>query len=254
MIRLLLISLLLAAAGSGDGKKSGRDGNQSYRMGEYERAAETYRSALDRATDGTTTFALRHNLGASLYQLGRAAEAVEQFEAAGASADSPADKARAAYNAGNAALASDDFAAAADYFKEALRHEPSNENARFNYEYARRQTPPENESDQGMMEEDDQSGDGDANDSDDPSEGDNEGDQDPSPEEDGEPDDASQPQPESQDDDGEAGEQSPSEAPSQELTREQAEQILGALQQGEARLLREIQKAPFRTRDVDKDW
>ncbi len=256
MIRLSLILALVLATGFGDGTKSARDGNRAYAEGEYERAANTYRRALQEGDGGNRAFALRHNLGASLYKLGRSEEAVEEFTAAARAADAPADKARASYNAGNAALASGDFGSAAEHFAEALRHEPDNEDARFNYEYARRRQPPESPSDQGMSN-DDQSGDGDENESDEPEsgeEGDEQSDEDMLPEDGSEQDSGAPQSSDRQDEDGNPGEKQESGQPSQELTREQAEQILNALQQGEERLLREIQKAPYRARNVEKDW
>lgn len=244
---------MLGLSAAGDGTKAGREGNRAYRSGDYEQAANAYRSALQES-DSEAQFALRHNLGASLYRLGRSGEAREQFAAAASAAESPSERALAEYNAGNAALAAGDYAAAVAHFRAALRDQPDHEDARFNYEFARRQTPPESESDESMSGEDESGeGDGESEASSEPDQGQEGGDAEAQPERGDQPDQSGTPQPEA-DDDGRSGEQQQSGQPSQQLTREQAEQILGALEQGEERLLREIQKAPYRARNVDKDW
>ena len=258
MMRLVLISILLLFSAVNDGRKSVREGNRAFEEGDYERAAENYRAALGDAAGGGSEFALHHNLGAALFRLGRTDEALDHFKAAGATAYSPEAAARAAYNAGNAALAAEDFGAAADLFQEALRLQPDNEDARFNYEYARRRVPPESESDEGMTdqnEDEESAGEGDENDSDEPEKGDDEEEESTTPEDEGDPQEDALPEPsESEEADDQQSDESPSDGQPEELTQEQAEQILGALQHGEERLLREIQQAPHRARHVEKDW
>lgn len=252
MTRFILISLLILLPVA-DGTRDGRNGNRAYADGRYEHAAESYRDALRSLRgDEPSAYALQHNLGAALYRSGDVEQAREAFDAAYRGAASAADRARAAYNAGNAALAMSDYASAAEHFRRALRERPNDEDARFNYEFARRRIPPESEPEQGMS--DDAPGDGEDDETDHESDdGRQSADENerPGDEDDAEPSDDGGP--ETDDDPGAPQQQSPGER-SEELTREQAEQILGALQQGEQRLLREIQKAPFRSRHVEKDW
>jgi len=138
LIGLALLLLLLAD----DGSRQGRRGNAAYRAGRYAEAAEHYRQGLLLTQDPATRFGLQHNLGAALLRLGQAGTARSTLDAALRMAPDDAARARAAYNAGNAAFAEGDLQAALYYYRTALLADPDFEDARFNYEYILRHLPP----------------------------------------------------------------------------------------------------------------
>lgn len=125
--------------------------NRAYRRGDYARAAERYRSALDRAADDAPR--LRYNLGTSLLQLGELNAARGQLGAALA-AQSPELRARAFFNLGNA-HARDDSADRVESLREAIAAyrralllDPDDDDARWNLELAMRRL--EEERSQGL--------------------------------------------------------------------------------------------------------
>lgn len=140
MIGRILIFLVLGLFAD-DGADEGRRGNALYRQGAYAEAAQAYRTGLD-GRDGAAdaiTSALWNNLGMALYRAEDLSGARGAFERALATAPSTSDSVRALYNAGNAAFAQDSLDAALDRYRRALLNDPSHENARYNYEYVKRQ-------------------------------------------------------------------------------------------------------------------
>ncbi len=140
-MRLLLGLALLLLLLADDGARQGRQGNAAYQAGRYAEAAERYRQGLLLTQDPATRFGLQYNLGAALLRLNQAEAARAAFDAALRMAPDDA-RARAAYNAGNAAFAAGDLRAALHYYRTALLADPNFEDARFNYEYVLRHLPP----------------------------------------------------------------------------------------------------------------
>ena len=254
-IRLVLLALTLLPFVD-DGSREGRRGNAHYEMGQFEQAVEQYRlglAAVEEGTRGPIPAGLANNLGAALHRLGQYEDALRAFTQSVLVATTDDALVRAAYNTGNnaAALGDTEFALAA--YREALLTDPSNEDAKYNYELLKRQ------------QQEQQNGQGEDNPDEDESEGDEqqgEGEQDPgegeqNQEQQGDQeqnqDQQSQPQ---QPEDGQQEQQQPQQPGDREseLSREQAERILQALQTEEEQLLREVQKMDVRPRRVEKDW
>lgn len=241
----LLILLLLFA--TGDGSRQGRRGNALYARGQYEAAAAAYQQGLDATgPGGALRAALWNNLGAARYRQGQAAEARAAFEQSLAAAATAAEAARAAYNAGNAAYAAQDLNAALAFYRQALRIDPTHQDAKFNYEFVLRRRPPPQQQPQGGQE-------GDQNPQDDP--GSSQG----ASSSDGE-DPAEQPPPDGADpaegnaDPAEGGPAARPQPQPGQLSREQAERILQALNTDEEQLLRALKRRPEQPRRVEKDW
>lgn len=256
---LIVILLLVTGILGGDVLK----GNRAYGDGDYARAEEAYRRALTRAPDLSPDhrFALEHNLAAALYRSGNFEDARIGFERAANLAPGGSERARAAYNAGNAAMAAGSYAEAADLFRHALRADPGDEDARINYEYARRMAPPPDDEEQDSMHDgqDESDGNDDADDSgqegSDGSPDDHSGEEGAPSHEPGDSDPTDAP-PHDVEGDG-LPEDAPPEMPQTEptmMTEEEAEQILNALQRSEGQLMREVQRAPAIPRRVEKDW
>jgi tetratricopeptide (TPR) repeat protein len=262
MTRTFCLLLLLATAGD-DGPGQGRRGNRLYQQRQYTQAAATYQSGLDpdlTRTPGPISAGLANNLGAAHYRQQDYARAQEAFIRSMHLATTPADVSRAAYNAGNTAFNTGNLEAALDFYRQALRHNPQNEDARFNYEYLRRQMQQQrqpggqgqNQQQQPQQSPDQPQG---SQQQQPPQDGqDQQGQQDPQ-----------QPNPQDQPpQQNQQGEQSPSDeddtpaqASQQEpnrLSRRQAEQLLQALENEEELLLRQARKLQVAPRPVEKDW
>jgi len=132
-------ALLLLAVD--DGEDAGRRGNDLYEAGDYAAAAAAYRDGLAALSDttGAVYAALQNNLGAALHQQEDYTAARRAFERARRAAPTDAERARALYNAGNAALGGGQLQTALSDYRRALRHDPDHADARFNYEYVARE-------------------------------------------------------------------------------------------------------------------
>jgi tetratricopeptide (TPR) repeat protein len=140
MIRLAPL-LLLALAACDSPHALGREGNRALRAGDAPQARAHYAAALDALGD-TTASALRADL---LFNAAAStpapAERLALYDSS-RRATPPADVRRArdaAYNAGTAAHASRTLDAALDRFRRALVLDPSDADARHNWEYVARQ-------------------------------------------------------------------------------------------------------------------
>lgn len=148
--RMLLFPtvVVLLAFGFGDFER----GNRLYREGRYAEAVEAYRAALE---DGNDTPALHYNLGTALLNLDRYDEADPHLRAALEGIE-PDVRTRAHYNLGNrflqAARQTPDVEArrrllegAVEAYKRALRLKPNDRDAKWNLELAlqeREELPP----------------------------------------------------------------------------------------------------------------
>lgn len=228
----LTAALILAGFGWGDEER----GNRLFREGRFAEAVEAYREAL---ADGETP-ALHYNLGTALLRLGRYEEA-ERHLLASLGTVEPDLRQRAYFNLGSryleAARAETETEArrtllggAVEAYKQALRLEPEDDDAKWNLELAleeQDELPPAPAAGGGEDEQEQQS-------------------QDSESEPDGPP------QPGSS---GAAGEERRQAIPAPgELTREQAERILSAVEQDERDLYREKLRSGRRERPVLRNW
>lgn len=232
----LIILAAITAFGIGDLER----GNRLYRQGRYTEAVEAYRAALQDGNDSPT---LHYNLGTALLRLGRHDEAEQHLRAALASVD-PEQRERTLYNLGNRYLEEGTIAddpeqrrqlldAAAAAYRDALRLDPGDHDAKWNLELAlreqERQPPPEQGGQQQQQQ--DQQGQ-----NDDPQGG---NDQQP-----GGPPPPGMNQDHRPDDLGDPG----------EMTRDEAERLLGAIEQAERELQRSKLRKGRRDTPVARDW
>ncbi|MBT8399241.1 MAG: hypothetical protein KJO98_02095 [Rhodothermia bacterium] len=133
----------------------GRKGNQFYGEGKYREAADAYLSGLEQLDDDASAevrAAFLNNLGAALYRLDVFDGAQSNFIQSFSAADSDQGRTRAAYNAGNAAYRQENLKAALAFYKQSLLADPTNESARFNFEFLARRLEGEQESPQQQSE------------------------------------------------------------------------------------------------------
>lgn len=276
LLTVMLSAALLLTAFPGGGPDDGREGNRLYEREAYEDAATAYRRGLSRfGAPGIDPvyWGLQHNLGSALYQLEQHIDAGTAFADALRHAPTDADFARSAYNAGNAAFAQEDREAALAFYRRALLADPTNEDARYNYEYVKRELdsgagPDDPDEDEDAGEEPDAEGEpGEAqpepadpdDDGEDEAEG-QEGDQDD--ERDDEHGDAADEGPPDAGDLAEGMGDSPQGAPPSEplnerqpMSPEEAQRILQALELDERNVLRDaLRRSLEDPREVEKDW
>jgi tetratricopeptide (TPR) repeat protein len=138
--RCALILLLFGLFGDGAADQ-GRSGNALYEQGQYAAAESAYRdglAALDDTT-GAVYAALQNNLGAALHRQKQYAEARSAFRRATRAAPAREARVRALFNAGTAAAGLGQLREALEDYKEALLLDPTHQQARYNYEYLKRQ-------------------------------------------------------------------------------------------------------------------
>ena len=136
----LAAALLLSACGGA--ADDGRRGNTLYAVEDYAGAAAAYAEGLA-ASEGDAPSDVRaglsNNLGVAQYRLEDYEGARDAFGASAVWATSDAGRARAAYNEGNAAFALGDSEGALEAYRQALLLQPDHEDAKFNYEFVKRQ-------------------------------------------------------------------------------------------------------------------
>jgi Ca-activated chloride channel homolog len=239
-ILFLLLMLFVATDGA-------RQGNDAFDKGDFAGAEAAYREAIAANPDDAR---LHFNLGNALARQGKLDEAISSYERFKEMSSSASDRALADYNIGNIYGAQEKWDRAANQFRSSLRQNPTDNDAKFNFELAKRnlqqqQQDPnqrnqqqdensennENDPDQDQQQQQDDS---DSNSNNDPNQQQQDGDQD-------EQDDAGQPQQRPQ--------------PESDITQEEADRILNALENKEKDLLKDFHKnqIPSNARHA-KNW
>jgi Ca-activated chloride channel family protein len=215
-----------------------RKANEAYRNGDYSRAAELYQQAIAADPDNAR---LHFNLGNSLAKLGQTEQAREAYDRFRNLTQDPRDQSMADYNAGRMYSEQGDFEKAAEYFRRSLQRNPSDSDAKHNYEMALNRQQQEQEQQDQQQQQQDQNND------------DQEQDQQQQQQEQ-QQDDQQQDQP--QQDQPQDQESDTREMPQPEtMNIDEAENILNALEQRERDLLRNMKKdAQDRSSNSDKDW
>jgi tetratricopeptide (TPR) repeat protein len=111
-----------------------RDGNKLYEEGKYKDAASAYQQAL---LKNPTSLPGMFNLGNSLYQQQQFDAARQVMSATAKNAKDKNDKAHANYNIGNTYMAEKKWEDAIESYKQTLRNNPQDADAKYNLSYAR---------------------------------------------------------------------------------------------------------------------
>jgi Ca-activated chloride channel homolog len=120
--------------------REGRKGNERYAAKDWDHAVEHYGKAAAARKDGV----LQYNLGTAAYQKKDFQTATQAFSRA--TGDASFDRARASYNLGNTRFRAGDLQGALSAYRAALCANPSDADARANYELTLRQlksSPPD---------------------------------------------------------------------------------------------------------------
>lgn len=128
---IVLLALLLPALSHASAAGKANSGNGYYKKGEYENALNRYREAEISDPDNP---AVHYNIGDALYKLQDYEQADTEFKKAAAS-ENKALSGAAYYNLGNTAFRRDKRDEAVEYYKKALKLNPSDADAKYNLEY-----------------------------------------------------------------------------------------------------------------------
>lgn len=112
-----------------------RRGNRQFRDGNFKEAVVDYQKALLR---DSTSFAASYNLANALYRMDNFQEAKAALDTVSETAPESAHAADYYYNAGNVAMALEDYRSAVESYKEALLRNPGDLDAKENYIYAKK--------------------------------------------------------------------------------------------------------------------
>lgn len=229
LILLFTCFIFFSAASLNDARKA----NEAFKNGDYELAVQLYRKAIDQNPDNSRLY---FNLGNALSETGRIEEAMQAYEQYRSLTEEADRQAMADYNQGKLLTDMEDYDQAIERFREALRNNPSDADARYNYELAQRKKQEKEQEEQQQQDNSDSENNEDEQDQ----ENDQNQDQQQNPE-----DQPPQDQPQNQE----------SQPEPQDMSREEAENILSALEQLERDLLENRKKeATTRKPENDKDW
>lgn len=233
---IILLGFLLTASSLNDPRRA----NEAFQRGDFEEAVQLYRQAINKNPDNARLY---FNLGNAYSKLGNTEEALSAFEEFKRRSKDSRQQSLADYNSGRLLSDNEQYEDALSFYREALRKNPEDEDARHNYELAQRKL---HELEQQQPEPDPQSGEEEQE-----QDGDNNQDQD-NQEQDGDQDRDQNQQPSApQEQEGDQEQQQRQ----QEMSREEAENLLDALEQLERELLENQKKeATESSSSNDRDW
>lgn len=131
---LLLFILAIPIMGMAQNEKSlVRKGNRDYKKGDFSEAELQYRKSIEK---NNKTQEGKFNLGDALYKQGKYDEAAGTFQNLSNEKTDKDLKAKSFYNQGNALLKAEKYQESANAYKESLKINPKDEDARYNYVYA----------------------------------------------------------------------------------------------------------------------
>lgn len=155
---LLLVLLTVSACGASAGQLNNK-GNRAFANGDYTAALEAYESAQAQSPDLAEPY---YNAANTLYRQKDARKAQLDMEQALRTADDALSE-QGYYNLGNFYFQSQQFEQAAEAYKQALRLNPADMDAKHNLELALQQLQQQKDQQQQNQQQDQQNGGGDKN-------------------------------------------------------------------------------------------
>lgn len=128
-----IVLLINCSAVAQEERSLARKGNQAYKDEAYSEAEVKFRKSLKKGSDFNKA---RYNLANTLVKQERYKQAAEKFNQVVQNADNEDVKAKAYHNMGNAFLKAKKLDKSIKAYKNALRLNPQNEDARYNLSYA----------------------------------------------------------------------------------------------------------------------
>lgn len=242
--RLLPLALLLVVspAHSQTVRSHVRSGNEAYEKNRFSDAEAEYRKALE--IDPSSRVA-QMDLGNAYYKQQRFDEAHRVYNSTVTTAKNPADQSMAYYDLGNALFRSNKLPESIEAYKQALRLNPSDEDARYNYLLAKdrlkqqqnnNQRSGQNKQNQNQQNQQNQQ-----------QQNQNQQDQQKDQQQ-------QQPQPQQSKQDQTKQQQSQAQQQKNQMPKEEADRILEALRNNEKEIQKQLRKRQAARVRVEKDW
>lgn len=134
LITYLFVFISMAAIGQTD-RDWVRSGNENYHIDSLNQAVLDYEKALELNPQMEEA---KFNLGDAQYRAGKFADAAKTFNELGVASSSKEIKTNAHFNEGNSFMQAQKFEEAMGAFKNSMKADPTNNKARYNYEFARK--------------------------------------------------------------------------------------------------------------------
>jgi tetratricopeptide (TPR) repeat protein len=144
LLLYILLTLSFAAAAQ-EKDKTLPDANEEYKQNKFTEAEANYRIS---ASKFSKRAAGSYNLGNSIYRQNQPSEAKYAYANAIKRAKTRPEKHKAYHNLGNVFMKEKDYSQAVEAYKEALRNDPTDDETRYNYAYAKqklKENPPKND-------------------------------------------------------------------------------------------------------------
>ena len=132
LLTIILLLLPLLPSSAQDDRRDVRRGNRQFRKENYRAAEIDYRKAV---LKDSTSLKAQYNLASALYREQDYDSAAKALETVGEEGKGSSDY---HFNAGDIALARQDYQAAVEYFRQSLLLNPSDLDAKENYTYAKK--------------------------------------------------------------------------------------------------------------------
>ena len=242
-IKYSILLILIAITTPIQGQQSSSDpALNAYRQGDYDKAIELYSELLAKNTDDKN---LKFNLGGAFYQKGTLNSAKSGFEDA-LTLEAPEAKSRAYYNLGNTLFRMKKPEKSLEAFKYAMKFNPEDEDAKFNYEFVKSMLEENEEKQEGDDEQQEENEDSEEEQDTDEQENENEQNKDDQDNEQDKEDDQESEQ---------QKEQNKQQQEEKKKSREEYLDMLEALEQQEMQALKDyIQARTVKKRSPEKDW
>ena len=113
-----------------------RSGNREFKREQFEKSVDSYQRALQH---DSTCFEAKYDLPSALYRTERYEKAEKTLQAiVGDSTRTELERGEVAYNLGNAQFAQKKYKEALSSYRQAMRCNPADEDAKFNYAFTKR--------------------------------------------------------------------------------------------------------------------
>ncbi|MDE5815875.1 MAG: tetratricopeptide repeat protein [Alistipes sp.] len=254
MYRILYLCLLLtvgeAAAQQMPERAAVRSGNRQFHKGNYEASIERYSKALSFAP---ASFEATYDLGNALYEAERYDQAEQTMrQAAADTLRTETERAEAFYNLGNAQFRQQKYKEALESYKQSLRFNPADMEAKYNYAYTKKLLDNDQNGGDGQQDQDQQDRQDDQNQQNDDGQ-EQQNDADPQQGDDDQQDDNNEPQ----NDDGQQGDEQ-SQGQSQPvpagISEQEQQQMLDAIQAQEDRTQEKLKEKQGVVVRGNKNW
>lgn len=240
-------------------KKLVRQGNKEFQSGNFNEAEISYRKALDKNPQKQSA---QFNLGDALYEQENYEKAAEVFASSNVEKISNFEKSNTAYNLGNSFLKGGKLNESIAAYKQALKFNPKNEEARYNLEYARQKQAQQEQQNQDQNKDDKQDQDKDKQDQNKDQQDQNQDQQDQNKDQQEQNQDQQQDQQNQQNQDQQQQDQKnqqgqQNEQQAQKISKKDAERMLEALKNNEKKTLEKLKKEKKKNAKViksEKDW